>query len=169
MDFSAAGLMVVVGAGAAADLAWRRIPNALTLTGLGLALALRSLGGGSAVVSGLIGACLGLALSLPLFALGGMGGGDVKLITAVGAFLGPYRLVVALLATALVGGVMAVAAALRKRALLRTVRSSGTVVTGLLWRLVGEKPQLPTLGGKSAIRIPYGVAIALGALVGLLV
>jgi hypothetical protein len=63
---------------------------------------------------------------------------------------------------------MAVAAALRKRALLRTVRSSGTVVTGLLWRLLGQKPQLPTLGGESAIRIPYGVAIALGAVAGLL-
>ena len=72
----------LVGAAAASDVAWRRIPNALTMAGLCLALGLRALEGGPMLLQGLAGAGMGLALSFPLFALGGMGGGDVKRQTA---------------------------------------------------------------------------------------
>jgi len=170
VDLSAAGLVMLVGAAAAMDVAWRRIPNALTLTGLCVALGLRALqGGGPAVLHGLAGAGMGLALSFPLFVLGGMGGGDVKLITAVGAFLAPIQLTYALLATALIGGLFALIVAARRGALRRVVRSSGgvaaTLFAGLAMR--ADLKSLPTLETEGAIRIPYGVPIALGAVFGL--
>ena len=51
------------------------------------------------------GAALGLALTMPLYALGGFGGGDLKLVVAVGAALGPTALLSTLFWMALCGGV----------------------------------------------------------------
>jgi prepilin peptidase CpaA len=62
-----------------------------------------------------IGAALGLILTLPLYALGGFGGGDVKLVVALGAALGPLALLSALFWVALSGGALAVIAAIRGR------------------------------------------------------
>lgn len=56
---------------------------------------------------------LGLIATLPFFWLGGLGGGDVKLITALGWVIGPVGLLITLLAMALTGGVLALIAALR--------------------------------------------------------
>ncbi|HEV3338821.1 MAG TPA: prepilin peptidase [Pirellulales bacterium] len=62
-----------------------------------------------------IGAALGLALTLPLYALDGFGGGDVKLVVALGAALGPLALLSALFWVAVAGGVLALLAAIRGR------------------------------------------------------
>jgi prepilin peptidase CpaA len=61
------------------------------------------------------GAVLGLALTLPLYALGGFGGGDVKLVVALGAALGPLALLSALFWVAISGGALALIAAIRGR------------------------------------------------------
>jgi prepilin peptidase CpaA len=61
------------------------------------------------------GAALGLVLTLPLYALGGFGGGDLKLVVAVGAALGPAALLSTLFWVALCGGVLAVVALIRGR------------------------------------------------------
>jgi len=60
-----------------------------------------------------MGFALGLMVTLPFFWLGGLGGGDVKLITALGWVIGPVGLLITLLAMALTGGVLALIAALR--------------------------------------------------------
>lgn len=59
---------------------------------------------------------MGLAFGMVLFWLGGLGGGDVKLIAALGAALGPGGLLQTLFWMAMAGGVMAlVALAMGKR------------------------------------------------------
>ncbi len=144
------------------DLKERRVPNALTVTGLTLALGLRALGGIDPLVSGLQGAGLALVLGLPLVALGGLGGGDAKLMAAVGAFLGPGQLLLALAVTAIVGGIMALVLAFHRGAVQEVFLDAAAVAA----RPLGLAPDRPrrTIRSPNAITIPYAVAIAIGAL-----
>lgn len=152
------------------DVRTRRIPNALTVGAAATALLLRALEGGvPMLVSGVLGLGIAFVLAVPLFAVGGMGGGDVKLLAAVGAFLGTERIVLGLLAIAMTGGVVALVMAIRHGVLVETVRR--TVRLPLRFLL----PELlrPDIGGGSgrtidtpgALTIPYGVPIGLGAVV----
>lgn len=93
------------------DLRRRRVPNWLSAAGLAAALALQAASGG---VRGLavaaIGAAAGFAVLLPFHLLGGMGGGDVKLMAAFGALLGPAGILLAALLATMLGGVWAAVA-----------------------------------------------------------
>lgn len=148
------------------DIRHRRIPNWLTLSGLAIGLALRTPAGLGSVTMGIIGAFLAFALALPLFAVGGLGGGDVKLLAAVGAFLGPAQLALALVVMALAGGVMAAVAVIRHRAYKKTLLNLKTILSSGFG--AGKRRQkgtlvVPTVRSPDALTIPYGVAIALGA------
>ena len=144
------------------DLKERRVPNALTMTGLGLALGLRALGGVDPLVAGLLGAGLALLLALPLVTLGGLGGGDAKLMMAVGAFLGPGHVLWALAVTAIVGGIMALVLAFHRGAFQEAVLDAAALVA----RPLGLAPERRrrTIHTPGAITIPYAVPIAIGAL-----
>jgi prepilin peptidase CpaA len=89
------------------DVRTRRIPNVLTLSGAvaGLLyhLATSGLGGLQTAAAGWM---LGLLLLLPYFALGGMGGGDVKLVAALGAWLGPWETFWLAMYAGIAGGVL---------------------------------------------------------------
>jgi len=61
------------------------------------------------------GAALGFALTFPLYALGGFGGGDLKLVVAIGAALGPLALLSVLFWVAISGGMLAIVALIRGR------------------------------------------------------
>src|SRR5436309_8439245 len=83
-----------------------RIPNWLTFPALGVGLAMHAiLGGTEALMPSLQGAGLGLLLFLVPFLIGGMGAGDVKLLAALGAFVGPEHVFIVFFVSALVGGV----------------------------------------------------------------
>ena len=112
------------------DLRTRRIPNALTgalaVIGVGIAAAkLGPIGLGGA----LLGCALGLAFMLPGHVFGATGAGDVKLFAAAGALLGPATTVQAFLYTAIVGGVLAVAIAIRRRRLRQTIGATARLVS----------------------------------------
>lgn len=152
-------LMVVA---AVLDLRSRRIPNVVTVAGIVAGLALRVPLGLDAVGSGLLGVGLGLLLAVPAFALGALGGGDVKLLAGVGAFMGPRQLVGACLLIALLGGVVALVESIRKGALRELLLNVYYMVMRLLST---ERRQLaPTLTSPSVMTIPYAVPIAVGAL-----
>ena len=162
-------LIAVAATGALTDLRTRRIPNWLTLTALCAALLIRWLwGGGDAFQSGAAAAAIAFAASFPLFVLRALGGGDVKFLVAVCAFLGWEQLWVGLGAIAVAGGVLAIVVAIRQGALQRTL--------GLVWRVVkaaafkmtwrSQAPPLQTLTTPGALTVPYGLAIAVGAVVG---
>jgi prepilin peptidase CpaA len=141
----------------------RRIPNAISVGGLALALILRAPLGWGPVVDGLLGAALGLGLALPLFFAGGLGGGDVKLLAAVGAFMGPGQLLGACLLIALLGGAFALADAARRGALRSVLLNVFYMLTR--WMSPDRRSLSPTLTSPAAMSIPYGVPIAVGALV----
>ena len=60
------------------------------------------------------GCLVGLGVMLPLHILGGTGAGDVKLMAAFGAFLGPAGVLGAFIRMAIVGGVIALAVAVHR-------------------------------------------------------
>ena len=102
-------LMLLLAVASGIDIQQHRIPNILSLGGLLLGITLQAWASGlSGVMAGVGGAAVGLGIFLPFYLAHGMGAGDVKLMGAVGAFLGPHN---ALLATGLslaAGGAMAI-------------------------------------------------------------
>jgi len=118
--------LVVVGlatlAAAATDL-WRfKVYNLLTLPTLALGVLTSTvLGGWAGLAASLLGAGFGFAILVIFFALGGVGAGDVKLLTAVGAWLGPYWTVHVFIASALAAGAYAVALLLVRGGVLAVV------------------------------------------------
>ena len=145
------------------DVVTRRIPNALVLVGLLSALVLRSVVGPSPLLAGFLGAGLALALTFPLFALRAMGGGDVKLLVAVGAFMGPAGFLPAFVASAIAGGVLGVVMAVRRGVVVPVMLSSkDLLVNAATLGRAGERPTLDTPG---AMKVPYGAAIAVGSVI----
>jgi prepilin peptidase CpaA len=88
---------------------WKlRVPNWLTFHFAAGGLAFCAWYGGTAgLVWSLQGMALGLGVLLPLYLIGGMGAGDVKLYAGVGAWVGPAVILPAFAASAVVGGAMA--------------------------------------------------------------
>src|SRR4051794_4455757 len=86
-----------------------RVPNWLTFHLILGGLAFAAWGhGANGLLWSIQGAALGLALLLPLYAIGGMGAGDVKLLAGVGAWVGPAVTFWAFVTSSVVGAVMAV-------------------------------------------------------------
>lgn len=143
------------------DLRFQRIPNWLTFAAIFSGIALNSVTNGfSGFLLSLIGAILGIALLILFYLLGGMGGGDVKLMGAVGAFLGPKGVVIAFLATALTGGIYALILLSFHGQLGKTLMRYWLILkTGLL---TGKVFYVPPSEGEKKPRLRYGVAIALG-------
>jgi prepilin peptidase CpaA len=82
----------------------------VSLVGLIAGLALHAKADGlHGLLSGLAGATVGLLCFAPFYLLRGMGGGDVKLLAAVGAFLGPQGALLAALFSLVAGGFAAIA------------------------------------------------------------
>jgi prepilin peptidase CpaA len=100
-------------AAVASDLRRGTIPNWLTAGGVtaGLACGLAS-EGARGLGWAAAGAVAGFALFFAMHALGGMGGGDVKLMAAFGALLGPSGILMCALLAAVAGGLLAAASAI---------------------------------------------------------
>jgi Flp pilus assembly protein protease CpaA len=87
------------------DLRWRRLPNRLMLMIFGAGLLSQIfIWGIGGVQTAIVGALLGALTMGPLFLLGWVGGGDVKLAIAMGAWLGPHATLEAVLG-GFIGGV----------------------------------------------------------------
>ena len=142
------------------DLRSRRIPNDLTAAMAGVGLGLAATGtSGITVAASFTGFFLGLLLMMPGFLLGATGAGDVKLMGAVGAIVGPAVVVSAFLFTAIAGGVLAIIVAVQRQRLAATLTQTGQLVTG-----PGSASQ-KIRAASGASRFAYGPAIAVGTVV----
>lgn len=160
-------LALLLSVATAIDVRSRRIPNWLTLLGCVAGLVLAALTGGTAGLfeSGK-GLLLAFAIGLPFWLLGWMGAGDVKLVSAVGAFVGGGLVVQTVLAIGVAGAFLAVAALLWRGVLGRTVErlkmSLGLTVASRQWTYMAPDAR------ESDVRLPYAVAISAGTLAAIL-
>jgi prepilin peptidase CpaA len=144
-----AWIAVLVGLAATVDDLARRqianwIPAAALAGGFGWQI---GQDGWMGALHALAGAVAGFSVFLVFYLLGGMGGGDVKLMAGFGALLGTGRLIEAALWTAGVGGVFALGA-VAYQAVKRRFRLEKKIETA------EEK--------EHAESIPYAPAITLG-------
>ena len=165
------------------DLTQKRIPNFLTFPAILLGLIIFTIQGGfEGLIQGLSGFGVGIAVFFLFFALGVMGGGDVKLMGAIGALKGVEFIIYTTIFTGIIGGIMAVAYMIIKGQAMITLKKvffSGATFffKTLFFRLrnsyfnylsvhFSDKLEALQQGGKSKkVYMPYGVAIAIGALV----
>lgn len=153
------GVSVLLAAAAWIDVRHRRIPNWLSLAGILAGLFLWVLQSSwSGLLTGFLGLLVGGALFLPIYLMRGMGAGDVKLMAAVGSFLGPVHVFYCGLLIAIVGGVIAAIVAVRQGRLRAALLDS----VNLVFR---RRPAKTLERSARHESIPYGLAIALGTVI----
>ncbi|MHB1674171.1 MAG: A24 family peptidase [Acidobacteriaceae bacterium] len=155
-------------AGAVSDVRSRRIPNLLTGASVALGLLLHLGAGGwrqmgMAAAAGLVGG----AVFFVFFVVGGMGAGDVKLMAAISSIAGFGHLAELFLAISLTGGLMAVALAVARGRLKATLVNVGTLIHHHAVAGVLPHPDM-NLDNPRTLRLPYGVPIAAGCWIVLL-
>ena len=155
-------LLLVVGC--VTDLRSRKIPNELVLailvTGWLFALfvsqdALR------AITMSLAGTAVGFLIWIAFYVVGVIGAGDVKFFAAAGAWLGPGATWRAALAAAVAGGVLAIVLLLMEKRLGAVLRRIALAASSRTLLAVPEQTVVP---GDKQRHLPYGVALAIGAL-----
>jgi prepilin peptidase CpaA len=150
--------VVIAAIAAISDLRTRRIPNWLTYTGLLMAVSARTIfGGWSGLMSGVAGVFVAGGIFALFFFLGAMGGGDVKLMGAVGAWMGPSHAVLTLIAVCMAGGFIAFAYLIFGFDKSLAVKVEDGAKTS----------DLPCAGrtDRTSPRVPFGLAIAIGTVV----
>lgn len=146
------------------DIRYRKIHNALTFPAVLYGLAISFFYGPEVFTASLKGFGLGLVCLLPFFLLGGIGGGDVKLLAAIGAVGGYPFILRAIVYMAFLGGVMAFLALVWKKSARESIGDlSGLVMTlAIFFKHPAASPDPPD--GDMKLTIPYGVAIGAGSL-----
>jgi prepilin peptidase CpaA len=154
--------LTIATVGAVKDFRGQRIPNWLTYSGLIAALAVRfALGGWTGLKGGLVGMLLAGGIFFLLFLIGGMGGGDVKLMAAVGAWVGFAQVGVLLIMSAIAGGLLAAGYALVHKRMFESLRNVVELVRHHLTKGLAPHPIL-NVQQAGTLRLPYGLAIAIG-------
>jgi prepilin peptidase CpaA len=161
-------LAAVLVAAAVFDLRRGTVYNWLTYPAILAGLALGAVQGAAAgdtaggLVDHIVGFGFGFGVLLAAYVLGGMGGGDVKLMGAVGALLGwkDWAALEAVFYSFLVGAAVGL--------ILMVWRGRVRIVLRRLWTAIRILP-LPTAtldeaAGEPTLRVPFGFAVCVGTL-----
>jgi prepilin peptidase CpaA len=144
------------------DVRFRKVPNWLTASAVLAGLSGHVIApGGQGLVAAALGMAVGLAVFFPFFALGGMGGGDVKLMAALGTWIGWSAIIWTALYGAVAGGVLGLAVALAQGYLRQALSNIGGLF--LFWSAQGVRPMPSlTLERGHGPRLPYALPIFVG-------
>lgn len=160
-------LLLILLAAVWIDVRRHRIPNVLSLGAIFLGLGLQGWAlGTDGVLIGLGGLGVGLLIFSPFYLLGGMGAGDVKLMAAVGTFVGPIGTVLAAGVSLVVGSVLGLLVLLARRGALAALHRYASALKVLFF--TGTLSYVPPQPEEAAAtRFPYALAIAGGTVAAL--
>lgn len=143
------------------DLRYRKVFNAVTFPAIGLGLILHPVFFGiPGLKSALIGFAVGFGIFFLIYIWGGIGGGDVKLVGAIGALGGYPFIIYAVFYAALVGGGLAVLELIWQKRLIRSLKNIFITVFSFF---IPKMKTIP-LDPRESVKIPYGFGIAAGTL-----
>ena len=144
------------------DIRSRRIPNALTFGAAGAAIVFHTVAPtGAGFVDAVEGWFVGALIMFVPFALRGLGGGDVKLIAALGAWLGPANAMWLGLYAGVAGLVMALVVAVYSGYLRKALSNVWFLLQH--WTVNGIRPlEDISLEGSSGPRLAYALPIFAG-------
>jgi prepilin peptidase CpaA len=162
VNFPILFLMVTLGIASITDLYFFRIPNWLTFPALTFAVAHFTITKGfEGFLFSMAGTGTGFTLLLFPYIFGGTGAGDVKLLGAVGSFLGPKGVFMVFMISCILSGVYALFLLASRGLLTRTFKRYGKILWTFIYtrQLVFIKPSLE----EKQIKVRHGLSIALGA------
>jgi prepilin peptidase CpaA len=144
------------------DIRFQKIPNLVTYPTMGVALVYHSLLNGlDGFFFGLAGLGIGMAFFMIPYLMGGMGAGDVKLMGAVGAILGPRGVLIATVFTVMAGGIYALVVLIKNREYSKElIRRIATMLT--TYFLTRQFDYTPAPDKEKQPKLCYGIAITLG-------
>lgn len=152
------------------DLHARRIPNWLVVIALIAAMPIQIVANGmpNGPIWWIAGALTGGLLLMPGYLIRMLGAGDVKLMAAVGALLGPHTALEAVLITTAIGGLLSFVSLMRKRRLRKGVAGAMSMLIAMSadGARADAEPEHDVAFGTGSL--PYGVAIAVGSVVTLM-
>ncbi len=143
-----------------------KVPNWITfpmvLAGLAYSTAVGGLPG---LTAGLLGMCVGLLTLLPLYSVGGMGAGDVKLMAGIGAWMGWQITLAAFAVSAVIGAIMAVCMVLYRRTTGHHYQQFLLILSE--WLAIRSPEKLSAIAAERKPRmllLPYGIPICFGTI-----
>lgn len=161
-------LLVCLGLAAVIDVRSRRIPNWLTF-GLILAGLSRAIvaGGGAGLAHAATGMLAGAAPALVLFSLGALGGGDVKLLAGIGAWVGGPAALAVFALQCVIGLIFVFFCALRQGRTIALLRNTSVLACDITQK--GIAACAVDKDGKSFSSVdqplPYAVPVGLATVV----
>ncbi len=146
-----------------------KVPNWITfpliLSGWAYSAALSPYAGWEGFWFSLVGTVIGLALLLPLYAIGGMGAGDVKLLAGVGAWMWGTTTFYAFAVSAIVGAVIAIGMVLWTKSWDKHQAQFWGIANEIL--TIKDPETLAQIAAErkpSMFLLPYGIPIAIGSI-----
>jgi prepilin peptidase CpaA len=159
-----AAALFLAAAGAAFDVFTGRIPNQLTYGGIIIGMVFwYAMAGWRGLGMAVLGTLVGGGIFLLFYVVRAMGAGDVKLMAAVGSIAGPRKSIETVFACAIAGGLMAIGYMLYHHRIRGTLANVGELLQFHVRHGAKSHPEI-NLSNPTAIRMPYGVAIATGCL-----
>jgi prepilin peptidase CpaA len=139
-----------------------KIPNWLTYPSLAVGISYFTItkGGYEGFIFSLAGAAAGFGLLILPYMIGGTGAGDVKLMGAVGSFLGAHGVFMVFIFSGILGGAYAIFLLASKGLLLSTLKRYGRILWGFI--VTQKLIYIPPTIKEKSLKIRFGVVIAMG-------
>lgn len=170
-EFLLIALLLLLITAVIIDIKYHRIPNLLCISFIIVGMTMQSnLAGWEGVLTSISGMLCGLVLFLPLYIFKGMGAGDVKMMAALGAILGPFNTLIAAGFTLILGGILAILLVLYRTISQQKWHSLKAQINNYLTTLkllIYTRKYYPPSDSKAttALRFPYALAISGGAFI----